>query len=129
MTPLPPSEPITPLAGLGVNVRLAIPGHATKRPDGRRVWLMAEDLRVEELDDGNFMLIDPELPEPVVIDRAEVVAAAAQVANLIVARRKDARTAAAVIDDAILPDSNETALARTVANAIANLEPDGRGEQ
>jgi hypothetical protein len=124
MTPLRPTDPPPSLEGLGVNVRASLPGHAVTGPDGRPRWLLAEDLVVEETPVGDFLLLDPVLPEPVVVPREDVVAAAAQVANLIVARRADARRALAVLDDAIHGTDDE-ALGATIANTLL----DGRGQQ
>jgi hypothetical protein len=124
VSPLRPTGPSPRLEGLGVNVRATLPGYPTAGPDGQPRWLLAEDLVIEETTAGDFLLIDPVLPEPVVVSREDIVAAAAQVANLIVARRSDARRALEVLDAAI-HGTDQDALRATIANSLL----DGKGEQ
>lgn len=102
-------------------------GHGSprvQRPDGSMVLFLSDDVRLVEARDGSYTVEADDLATPLPIDRAEVVRAAAQVANLIAARLHDARRAAQVLDDAIHGTDTE-AWAATIANEAL----DGRGEQ
>lgn len=123
MTLMSSSGETMPLTGLGVNVHLAIPGHQVRRPHGGVAWLAHDGMVIEDHGDW-FHVIDPDLREPVLVPRTEIAAAAAQVANLIAARRHDAHRALRVIDDAI-HGTEAQPLGATIANTLL----DGRGNQ
>ena len=115
MSPLNPTTPPPPLTGLS--------SPRVQRPDGALVRWLTADTRLVETRAGELYAEADDLPEPLLLDRAEVVAAAAQVANLIAARLHDARLAARVLDEAIHGDDPDA------WTRIADVRPDGRGDQ
>ena len=114
MSPLTPTDPPR-LTGYGAA--------RVQRPDGSLVLFLADDVRLVEHRDGRYEVEADDLDQPLPVDRADVVAAAAQVATLVAARLHDARRAHRILNDAIHGD-NPDAFTR-----LADQQLDGRGDE
>lgn len=126
MTPLPSTDPLPLLTGLGVNVRAAVPGYPTTAPDGHRRWILGHDLDQVTIDEdhqhGVFIVTAPDLPAPVTILEEDIRAAAAGVANLIAARVHDARRRYEThVELTCLDDPADELLACMVARALRGV--------
>lgn len=113
-----PTDAPPPLAGLGIHARAF-----TKAADGTRRLQVAEDVWL--VDDGrNYYAEVDYLPAPVPLDREQVVKAAAQWVNVVLAavHEADAATRSAAARHVV------EVLDEAIEVCIAETRPDGRGE-